>query len=101
MPHEDSELFEVSYSTAVRHKLEEVFREAAPLQLRQRIAAAARTIDRRLRTAARDSGEPVYELPDLPLIVHHAAMPPLSLHFGIHLRLPHVFVSEIRLMSTD
>jgi len=94
-------IFRVGYSGVVRASLkqllEETLRRDPPLG--RRPLDAAKTIDARLRAAARDCGEVCFVRPDLALEVRLAVVPPLAVTFAVHQQLDVVFVQRFDLLS--
>jgi hypothetical protein len=92
--------FRVSYSGAVRASLKELLEDALRRdpQLGRRALDAAKTIDARLRTSARDWGEACFVRPDLALEVRLAIFPPLAVTFAVHQQLDVVFVQRFNLL---
>jgi hypothetical protein len=93
--------FHVSYSGAVRADLKRLLEEAArhhPDFARAAIAAA-KAIDARLRSAARDFGDRHFSLEELELDVRLAVVRPLAVIYAVHHRRPIVFVQRFTLLS--
>jgi hypothetical protein len=56
-------------------------------------------IDERLRSSPREFGEPVYRLPALSLQVYQAVLRPVAITYGVHDKLPIVFVRVAPLLT--
>jgi hypothetical protein len=84
----------------VRASLKQLLEEASQRdpQLGRRALDAAKTIDTRLRSAARDWGEACLVRPHLALEVRLAVVPPLAVTFAVHQQLDVVFVQRFDLL---
>jgi hypothetical protein len=93
--------FRVSYSGTVRAQLRQLVEEAARQDphFAGAALAAAKTIDARLRAAARDFGDPHFSLKALELDIRVAVVQPLAVTYAVHQREGIVFVQRFTLLS--
>lgn len=96
-----TQAFHVSYSGAVRTGLKQLLEEAARQDpdFARTAVAAAKEIDSRLRSAARDFGDLHFSLEGLKLDVRVAVLRPLAVTYAVHQRHPIVFVQRFTLLS--
>jgi len=92
-------IFDVSAAPAVRERVRRLVADADAngygRQLRQQI----RTAFDMLRLSARSFGEPVSELPHLPLQVRTAVVQFVCVNYAVHYDRPLVFIREIRILG--
>jgi hypothetical protein len=93
--------FQVSYSGVVRTQLKRLLEEATRQNpdFARAAVAAAKAIDARLRSAARDFGDLHFSLEALELDVRVAVVRPLAVTYAVHQRRPIVFVQRFTLLS--
>jgi hypothetical protein len=87
--------FTVSYPESVSLALREHAKQAAREGCMDKLLAAVRAIDARLKRDPRDFGEPKHRYQELKLVLHVAIHAPLVVHFTIHDELPVVFVKSL------
>lgn len=85
-------LFRVIVSASIRQKIEFHHEKASEEGWETEFIATLEKINFRLRTDPYNFGEPLYRLPGLKLLVCLAALNGLVVVFGIHQKMPLIFL---------
>jgi hypothetical protein len=88
--------FEVEFSRAQLRRIQELSSRAVALGIGREFAADLRVMTERMRVAPRDWGDPMYTHLALQLIVYRGLHARIAVTYGVHDRLPLVFVRDFR-----
>jgi hypothetical protein len=88
--------FELGYPGNVKEEFRELWRQAQERRLTEEVAAAASTIDSKLRTEPRTFGDPCYPLNSSEQDVFMRGVPPLIVYYAVHRTLNIVVVKSIK-----
>jgi hypothetical protein len=88
--------FEVEFTRAQLRRIQELSARAVALGIGGAFAADLRAISERMRVSPRDWGDPIYTHPALQLIVYRGLHDRIAVTYGVHDRLPLVFVRDVR-----
>lgn len=96
---EDRPPFHVSVSGHLAEALRSLQRQADSDGRGKELNRAAHDLLKRLRYAPHSTGEPLYRLPSLRIIVRTVVIGPLSVDFGVCEDRPIVFLKGVHLLS--
>jgi hypothetical protein len=91
--------YQVIVSEQVGVLIKQAHREAAQRGQGKPFVVALRTIQRRLQKDPHVFGEPLFHLPALKLLVYHAVVPPLVVHYALHQERPLAIVRSVELLG--
>jgi hypothetical protein len=76
--------YEVTVSKLIGSIIRQLHQQAAQRGEGKQFLVALRTIYHRLQKEPEVLGEPLFHLPALKLLVYHAIVPPLVVHYALH-----------------
>jgi hypothetical protein len=90
--------FDIELSTAQREKIARLNRRAIGMGLGPAFVDDLRSIFERLQKSPREWGDPLFHFKELKMIMYRGIHAKISVTYGVHDRLPLVFVSRIDLI---
>jgi hypothetical protein len=88
--------FDVEFSTNQQHELQRLDNKARATGYGRQFANELRAILEKLRQSPRDWGDPLFPLNALRLIVYRGIHARISVTYGVHDRLPIVFIRDFK-----